>query len=73
MPFSKDFREHIPEPTVPIAFVGLHDESEVVPQAEGQSRAQELGADYFEMADDLQTLDTVLKSLLRKVIVLKKS
>jgi len=64
-----EFRRHIPEPTVPIAFVGLHDEVEVVPQTEGLSLAQEFGVDSFEMAvDDLQTLDAVLKSLLQKVM-----
>ena len=64
-----EFRQHIPEPTVPVAFIGLLDESEVVTQIEGQSLAQELGADYFEMAvTDLQTLDIVLKSLTRMVL-----
>jgi len=65
-----EFRQHIPESA--IAFVGLHDDSEVVTQAEGQSLAQELGVDYFEMAiDDLQTLDAVVRSLVQKVLIHK--
>ncbi|MHA2246341.1 MAG: hypothetical protein ACXADY_15360 [Candidatus Hodarchaeales archaeon] len=64
-----EFRKHIPEPTVPVAFIGLYDESEVVTQAEGQSLAQDLGADYFEMdSTDLQTLDMILKVLIKKVL-----
>ena len=67
-----EFRRYFPN--VPIAFVGLHGDSEVITHGEGQSLAQDLGVDYFEMAaTDLQTLHTVLKSLLRKVIALKIS
>ena len=67
-----EFRQHIPNPIVPVAFIGLHDDSEVVTQAEGQSLAQELGVDYFEMAiDDLQTLDAVVRSLVQKVLIHK--
>ena len=63
-------KQHIPD--VPVAFIGLSEENEVVPLAEGQSLAQEVGADYFEMAaDDLQVLDTVLKSLSQQVMDMK--
>ena len=49
-----EFRRHIPTPAVPIAFIGLYSDSEAVTEADGQSLAQELGADYFEMvATDL--------------------
>ena len=69
-----EFRRHIPNPTVPIAFIGLHEKSEEVTEANGQSLAQKLGADYFEMvATDLQTLDMVLKFLARKVLITNTS
>ena len=64
-----EFRRHIPHPAVPIAFIGLHSDSEVVTIVEGQELAQELGVDYYEMeADDLQTLDAVLRSLVQKIL-----
>lgn len=67
-----EFRQHIPDSTLPVIFIGLHNESEVVTLAEGQSLAQNLSADYYEMAvDDLQTLDKVLHSISRKVIAFK--
>lgn len=67
-----DFRKVIPQ--CPVVVLGLFGESEVVTQAEGESLAQELGVDYVEMtASDLQALETVLKSLSRKVIVLQTS
>ncbi|MFX1514784.1 MAG: hypothetical protein ACFFC6_00605 [Promethearchaeota archaeon] len=65
-----EFRQHIPDG--PIVFIGLFEEHEVVTHAEGQSLAQELGAEYFEMAvNDLQTLDLLLRSLSRKVLATK--
>ena len=64
-----EFRRHIPHPAVPIAFIGLHSDSEVVTIVEGQELAQELGVDYYEMeTDDLQTLDAVLRSLVQKIL-----
>jgi hypothetical protein len=64
------FREFIPKG--PVVFLGLHGDTEVVSLAEGQSLAQDLGVDYFEMAaTGLETLDTIVKFLLRKPIVLK--
>ena len=63
------FREYIPQPTVPIAFIGVHGDPEVTSTSGSQELAQELGGDYYEMVvDDLQTLDVVLRSLSRKVL-----
>ncbi|UCG00661.1 MAG: hypothetical protein JSW11_13705, partial [Candidatus Heimdallarchaeota archaeon] len=73
--YYHEFRKHIPDPTVPVAFIGLHDDDpETVTLQEGQSIAQELGADYFEMAaTDLQALDRILRLLVKRVIALKTS
>ncbi|MFX0207033.1 MAG: hypothetical protein ACFFDT_13680 [Candidatus Hodarchaeota archaeon] len=67
-----EFRRLLPD--VPVAFIGLSDESEVVSLVDGQSLAQELAVDYFEMAaSDLQALDAVLRSLLKKILTRKLS
>ncbi|MFX1286593.1 MAG: hypothetical protein ACFFB5_23350 [Promethearchaeota archaeon] len=67
-----EFRTHIPDLAVPVAFIGLRADSEVVPQVEGQSLAQECGATYFEMAvDDLSTFDAVVRSLVQQVLTHK--
>ena len=67
-----EFYRHISD--LPITFIGLQDDPEVVTFSEGQSFSQELGADYFEMAvDDLQALDKIIRSLSQKIIALKTS
>ena len=69
-----EFQRYIPTLAVPIAFIGLYGDSEEVTEVDGQSLAQELGVDYFEMvATDLQTLDVVLKFLTRKVLTTNTS
>ena len=63
------FKKHIPLPVSAIAFLGLHADPEIVSQKDGEALAQELHVDFYEMAvDDLQALDTILKSLLLKVM-----
>ena len=55
------------DPPLPIAFIGLQGDSEVVPTSAGEELAHELGGAYYEMLPhDLPTLETILQSLARK-------
>lgn len=55
------------DPPLPIAFIGLSNDSEVVSTSAGEELAHDLGGAYYEMLPhDLPTLETILQSLTRK-------
>ena len=63
----RKLKHHIPDLPLYIAFIGLLGDSDTIPTSTGQDLAHELGGDYFEMApNDLQTFDTLVRSLARK-------
>lgn len=64
----KEFRKHIPHPSVPVALVGIITKSEDVTSDEGQNLADALNTLYYEIPHSGKGFEQIFHDLTRKVL-----
>ncbi|MFX0181459.1 MAG: Rab family GTPase [Candidatus Hodarchaeota archaeon] len=69
-----EFRRHIPDPTIPIAIVGIITNSEHISKEDGQELAKRLNMSYYEVQPtNFEQISQVFYGLTRQVLNMKAS